>query len=168
MQGNQDSRVKKVVEQLAGRSDKYLTFSLAGQEFGLAITKVRDILGVLDITPVPQTAPFLLGVINLRGKVAPVIDLRTRFGHQYREPDHRTCIVVVDVAGDDGQSVLISMMVDQVNEVLNVPDEDIDPAPTFGVDLDTAYILGMAKVEGAVKILLDIDRVVNDSQLVVY
>lgn len=167
MQGNQDSRVKKVVEQLAGRSDKYLTFFLAGQEFGLEITKVRDILGVLDITPVPQTADFLLGVINLRGKVVPVIDLRTRFGHQFREPDHRTCIVVVEVADGEGQSVLISMMVDQVNEVLNVPDEDIDPAPTFGVDLDTAYILGMAKVEGAVKILLDIDRVVNDSQLVV-
>ena len=128
---------------------------------------MRDILGVLDITPVPQTAAFLLGVINLRGKVVPVIDLRSRFGHQFREPEHRTCIVVVEAADGEGHSVQISMMADQVNEVLNVPDEDIDPAPTFGVDLDTAYILGMAKVEGAVKILLDIDRVVNDSQLVV-
>ncbi len=165
-----DSAVETTTEGDPGSLDhkagKYLTFVLSGQEFGLEITKVRDILGVLDITPVPQTVDFLLGVINLRGKVIPVIDLRLRFGHQYRPPDERTCIIVVEVSGPEGQTIMISIMVDEVKEVVNVRPGEIDPTPRFGVDMDVAYILGMAKTEDSVKILLDIDRVVNDSQLV--
>ena len=150
--------------ELAG---KYLTFFLAGQEFGVEITKVREILRVLDITPVPQTALFLLGVINLRGKVIPVIDLRLRLGHPSREPDERTCIVVVEVRGREGQNVLISMMVDQVNEVLQIAPEEVEPAPPFGTtEVDTNYILGMAKTAQGVKILLDVDRIINESVLV--
>ncbi|MGD8564201.1 MAG: chemotaxis protein CheW [Desulfarculaceae bacterium] len=144
---------------------KYLTFSLDKEEYGLRILRVREIIGMLEVTPVPQTAPFVKGVINLRGKVIPVIDLRLRFGLEYREPDERTCIIVVEIEGE-GQMLLISIVVDQVNEVINVQPEDIDPAPSFGTDLDTAYILGIAKVEGSVKILLDIDQVVGDTQLV--
>lgn len=150
-------------EELAG---KYLTFFLAGQEFGVEITKVREILRVLDITPVPQTAHFLLGVINLRGKVIPVIDLRLRLGHPSREPDERTCIVVVEVKGREGQNILISMMVDQVNEVLQIAPEEVEPAPPFGTEVDTNYILGMAKTAQGVKILLDVDRIINESVLV--
>ena len=150
-------------EELAG---KYLTFFLAGQEFGVEITKVREILRVLDITPVPQTAHFLLGVINLRGKVIPVIDLRLRLGHPSREPDERTCIVVVEVKGREGQNILISMMVDQVNEVLQIAPEEVEPAPPFGTEVDTNYILGMAKTTQGVKILLDVDRIINESVLV--
>ncbi len=150
-------------EELAG---KYLTFFLAGQVFGVEITKVREILRVLDITPVPQTSHFLLGVINLRGKVIPVIDLRLRLGHPSREPDERTCIVVVEVAGREGQNILISMMVDQVNEVLQISPQEVEPAPAFGTAVDTNYILGMAKTTQGVKILLDVDRIINESQLV--
>ncbi len=154
----------KDMSRLAG---KYLTFFLAGEQYGVEITKIREILGVLDITPVPQTADFLLGVINLRGKVIPVMDLRLRFGQEYREPDERTCIIVVEVTGADGQRILMSMVVDQVNEVLNVGAEDIDAPPAFGSELDTAYIMGMAKTDGGVRILLDVDRIVQESQLVV-
>ncbi|KMY65648.1 chemotaxis protein CheW [Desulfocarbo indianensis] len=152
------------VSHLAG---KYLTFFLAGEQFGIEITKIREILGVLDITPVPQTADFLLGVINLRGKVIPVMDLRLRFNQEYREPDERTCIIVVEVTKDDGRRILMSMVVDQVNEVLNVSAADIDATPAFGTNLDTAFIMGMAKTQGGVKILLDVDRIVQESRLVV-
>lgn len=147
-------------------SGKYLTFFLAGEQYGLEITKVREILGVLDITPVPQTADFVLGVINLRGKVIPVMDLRLRFGQEYREPDERTCIIVVEVTDSLGQLILMSVVVDQVNEVLNVNADDIDASPAFSTDLETAFIMGMAKTQGGVRILLDVDRIVQESQLV--
>ncbi len=152
---------------LSHLAGKYLTFFLAGEQYGLEITKVREILGVLDITPVPQTADFLLGVINLRGKVIPVIDLRLRFGQEYREPDERTCIIVVEVTERDGQLILMSVVVDQVNEVLNVGAGDVDASPSFSTELDTSFIMGMAKTQGGVRILLDVDRIVQESELVV-
>lgn len=154
----------KDLSHLAG---KYLTFFLADEQYGLEITKVREILGVLDITPVPQTADFVLGVINLRGKVIPVMDLRLRFGQEYREPDERTCIIVVEVTDSIGQIILMSVVVDQVNEVINIGGEDIDASPSFSTDMDTAFIMGMAKTQGGVRILLDVDRIVQESQLVV-
>jgi len=162
--GEFQAQTGKDASHLAG---KYLTFFLAGEQFGIEITKIREILGVLDITPVPQTADFLLGVINLRGKVIPVMDLRLRFNQEYREPDERTCIIVVEVTKDDGRRILMSMVVDQVNEVLNVGAADIDATPAFGANLDTAFIMGMAKTQGGVKILLDVDRIVQESQLVI-
>ena len=145
---------------------KYLTFQLGGEEYGLEILKVREIIGMLDVTYVPQTVPSVRGVINLRGKVIPVIDLRVRFDLERREDDERTCTIVVEVAGAGGQRLLMGIVVDQVREVVNVRPEDIEHTPSFGVHMDTDYILGMAKMEGGVKILLDIDRVVGDSQLV--
>ena len=150
-------------EELAG---KYLTFFLAKEQFGLAITKVREIIGVLDITPVPQTAPFMLGVINLRGKVIPVIDLRLRFGLEFREFDERTCVIVVEVEDDSEVKTLISFVVDQVNEVIQAVPEDLEKPPAVGGGMDTSYILGMAKTGSGVKILLDIDRIVLDSRMV--
>jgi purine-binding chemotaxis protein CheW len=162
-QAEAHSKAGRDMSHLAG---KYLTFFLAGEQYGLEITKVREILGVLDITPVPQTSDFVLGVINLRGKVIPVMDLRLRFGQEYREPDERTCIIVVEVTDSIGQLILMSVVVDQVNEVIHVGGEDIDSSPSFSTELDTSFIMGMAKTQGGVRILLDVDRIVQESQLV--
>ena len=161
----QDNGIEQLREggQLAG---KYLTFALEDEEYGLEILKVREIMGVMDVTHVPQTMPFVLGVINLRGKVIPVLDLRLKFGLVYRQPDERTCTIVVEVANAAGGRLLMGIVVDQVREVVNVRGEDIEPTPSFGSHMDTEYILGMAKVDSGVKILLAIDRVVGDSQLV--
>jgi purine-binding chemotaxis protein CheW len=115
---------------------------------------------MMAITPVPQTPDFVKGVINLRGKVIPVIDLRLRFGMEAIDYTERTCIIVVEIEGAAG-TVQIGIVVDAVSEVLNVNGEDIEDTPTFGTKLDTNYILGMAKMKGGVKILLDIDRVLS-------
>lgn len=144
----------------ADRGGKYLTFTLAGEEYGIGILKIKEIIGMMSITTVPQTPDFVKGVINLRGKVIPVIDLRLRFGMEPMEYTDRTCTVVVEINGASG-TILIGTVVDSVSEVLNIKREDIEDAPTFGTRLNTESILGMAKVEGSVKILLDIDRVLD-------
>lgn len=142
------------------RGGKYLTFTLAGEEYGIGILKIKEIIGMMSITTVPQTPAFVKGVINLRGKVIPVIDLRLRFGMEPMEYTDRTCTVVVEINGTSG-TILIGTVVDSVSEVLNIKSEDIQDAPTFGTRLNTESILGMAKIEGGVKILLDIDRVLD-------
>jgi len=144
--------------------EKYLTFALGDEEYGVEILKVREIIGMLDITPVPHTPPFIKGVINLRGKVIPVIDLRLKFGFEPREYTERTCIIIVEVPGKT-QNMLIGMVVDSVSEVLNVSTKDIEPPPDFGTNIDTKCILGMAKVKGKVKILLDIERVLTSEEI---
>ncbi|MCK4389398.1 MAG: chemotaxis protein CheW [Desulfobacterales bacterium] len=144
----------------ADREGKYLTFALANEEYGIGILKVKEIIGMMSITSVPQTPGFVRGVINLRGKVIPVVDLRLKFGMEEMEYTERTCIIVVEIAGEAG-FVLIGIVVDAVSEVLNIKGDDIEDTPTFGTKLDTDYILGMAKMEGGVKILLDIDRVLS-------
>lgn len=151
---------------LLALAGKYLTFQLGDEEYGLEILKVREIIGLLDVTFVPQTESFVRGVINLRGKVIPVIDLRRKFDLERRDDDERTCTIVVEVTSPSGQRLLMGIVVDQVREVVNVRGEDIEPTPSFGSHMDTDYILGMAKVDSGVKILLAIDRVVGDSQLV--
>lgn len=151
-----------VAPALAG---KYLTFALDAEEYGLPVLKVREIIKVMDITQVPQVPPHVRGVINLRGKVIPVIDLRAKFGLPSQEATERTCIVVVDVALSD-TTVKLGIVVDAVSEVLNVAASEIDPAPEFGDRVSTDYMLGLAKVKGTVKILLDLDRVLGaDSAL---
>lgn len=140
------------------REGKYLTFSLAEEEYGISILKVKEIIGMLPVTTVPRTPPFVKGVINLRGKVIPIVDLRTKFGIEAAGLTERTCIVVVEIAGQTGP-LLTGVVVDSVSEVLNIKDEDIEETPEFGAQLDTAYILGMAKMNADVKILLDISRV---------
>ncbi len=145
----------QTIEDLAG---KYLTFTMADEDYGIGILKIKEIIGMLPVTPVPQTPGFLIGVINLRGKVIPVIDLRMRFGMQFKEYNDRTCIIVVEYAGQTG-TVMMGTVVDAVSEVLNIKAGEIEPAPAFGAQLKTDYILGMAKMEGGVKILLDIDTV---------
>lgn len=151
-----------VAPELAG---KYLTFALGAEEYGLPVLKVREIIKVMDITQVPQVPPHVRGVINLRGKVIPVIDLRAKFGFPPQDYTERTCIVVVDVALT-GTRVMLGIVVDAVSEVLNVAAAEIDRAPEFGDHVTTDYMLGLAKVKGTVKILLDLDRVLGaDSAL---
>lgn len=144
---------------------KYLTFDLAEEEYGVEILRVREIIGMMAITPVPKTPEYVLGVINLRGKVIPVVDLRLKFGLPYKEPDERTCVIVVEMASDGGGTVQMGIVVDRVNEVVDVKAADIEPTPSFGVSLDTAFILGMAKVGEKVKILLDIDKVLTATEM---
>ena len=139
---------------------KFLTFVLADEEYGLEILKVREIIGVMEITKVPRTPAFIKGVINLRGKVIPVVDLRTKFGMPEAEHTETTCIIVVDV-----RTVLMGIVVDTVSEVMDIADEDIDPAPSFGSQVRTDFIRGMGKVKGKVKILLDIEMVLSPDEL---
>jgi purine-binding chemotaxis protein CheW len=139
---------------------KFLTFFLAGEEYGIEILKVREIIGLMPITRVPNAPPSVCGVINLRGKVIPVMDLRLRFGLETVEATEQTCIIVVQAAGTE-----FGIVVDRVSEVASIPDQDVEDAPTFGADVSTEYLLGIAKSSGRVKLLLNIDRVVAGSQL---
>ncbi len=139
---------------------KFLTFLLKDEEYGLEILKVREILGLMDITTVPQTPEHVKGVVNLRGQVIPVIDLRLKFGMKEGDYDRRTCIIVVDVHG-----VMMGIVVDTVSEVMDIDGGSIEQTPSFGTKLDTDYILGMGKVQGKVKILLDIDKVLTSEEL---
>ncbi len=150
--------------QIDARAGKYLTFQLAQEEFGIRVLKVREIMGLQEITAVPQTPSHVKGVINLRGKVVPVIDLRLKFGMQAAEYTQRTCIIVTQVQGES-TSVMMGIVVDGVSEVLNLSGTEIEDTPDFGDSSGTQYLLGMAKVKGKVKILLDIDRVLSTLEL---
>jgi purine-binding chemotaxis protein CheW len=150
---------------LHDREGKYLTFTLADEDYGLEILKVREIIGMLDITAIPQTPDYVKGVINLRGRVIPVIDLRLRFGLPAMEYGERTCIIVVDARTCLG-TTQVGVVVDSVSEVLNVSGGDIEPPPAFGARIDTGNILGIAKGKGTIKILLDIDKVLASEELV--
>ena len=141
-------------------SGKYLTFVLGKEEYGLEILIVREIIGIMDITQVPQTPSFVTGVINLRGKVIPVINLRLKFGMEEEEYTKETCIIVVEAG-----SVLIGIIVDTVSEVIDITDNDIEPTPSFGSNIKSDFILGMGKVKDQVKILLDIGKVLSDINL---
>ncbi|MBF0233342.1 MAG: purine-binding chemotaxis protein CheW [Desulfamplus sp.] len=149
---------------LTERDGKYLTFSLAGEEYGIGILQVKEIIGMMPITSVPRTPDFVKGVINLRGKVIPVIDLRLRFSIAESQYTERTCIIVVEITTDYGEMV-IGIVVDAVSEVLTIKEEHIEAPPSFGINLDSEYILGMAKLEGGVKILLDIDKVLSSKEI---
>jgi purine-binding chemotaxis protein CheW len=146
------------------RAGKYLTFQLANEEFGIRVLKVREIMGIMEITAVPQTPAHIKGVINLRGKVVPVIDLRLKFGLAAAEYTQRTCIIVTQVQGESG-AVLVGIVVDAVSEVLNLSGTEIEDTPDFGQEVSVGYLLGMAKVKGKVKILLDIDRVLSTQEI---
>ncbi len=138
---------------------KYLTFFLAEEEYSLEILKVREIIGLMAITPVPRTPSYIRGVINLRGKVIPVVDLRLKFGMDATMDTEETCIIVVDVSRD-GHEIQMGILVDRVSEVMDIKAEEIEDTPAFGsASIDTDFILGMAKTEGSVKILLAIEKV---------
>jgi purine-binding chemotaxis protein CheW len=139
---------------------KFLTFFLAGEEYGIAILKVHEIIGMMAITSVPRTPEYIRGVINLRGKVIPIIDLRLKFGMPAQDQTSETCIIVVHVEG-----IELGIVVDRVSEVSNIAGESIEDVPSFGADVCTDYILGIGKSQGKVKILLDIDRVLSTSEV---
>ena len=154
----------QAVKAMSEREGKYLTFTMAEEEYGIGILKIKEIIGMMPITSVPQTPEFVKGVINLRGKVIPVIDLRLRFSMGEKEYNDRTCIIVVEIQGHSG-TVIIGIVVDSVSEVLNIKADEIEDTPTFGTRLNTDYILGMAKMAKSVKILLDIDRVLSAEEI---
>lgn len=149
---------------MVNREGKYLTFALAGEEYGIGILKIKEIIGMMAITTVPQTPGYVKGVINLRGKVIPIVDLRLKFAMDAIAQTEKTCIIVVEVAGGD-RKVLIGTLVDSVSEVLNIRGGDIEDTPSFGSHLNTDYILGMAKTGGKVKLLLDIDKVLSVKEI---
>lgn len=157
---HEDRGATRTMSALAG---KYLTFALGQEEYGLPVLKVREIIKLMDITQVPQVPGHVRGVINLRGRVIPVIDLRLKLGLPFRENTERTCIIVVDVAfcGPNARA-LMGIVVDSVSEVLNVAETDMDQAPDFGGHVTTESILGLAKVKGTMKILLNLDEVLGD------
>ena len=146
------------------RAGKYLAFNLGAEEFGIQVLKVREIMGIQEITAVPHTPTHTKGVMNLRGKVIPVVDLRLKFSMAEAEYTQRTCIIVTEVEGESG-TMLIGAVVDGVSEVLNLRLADIEDTPDFGGEVATSGLLGMAKVKGKVKILLDIDRIMTHQDL---
>jgi purine-binding chemotaxis protein CheW len=146
------------------RTGKYLVFELGGEEFGIQVLQVREIMGIQSITSVPQTPPHVKGVINLRGKVIPVADLRLRFGLAESKYTQRTCIIVVQVRLGSG-TTQVGIVVDGVAEVVNFTAAEIEDTPEFGQGIPTPYLLGMAKTKGKVKILLDIAQVLTTQEL---
>jgi purine-binding chemotaxis protein CheW len=150
-------RAASSTQKLAG---KYLTFTISQESYGLDVLQVREIIRLTDITAVPQVPAYVRGVINLRGKIIPVIDLRVRFGIASVENTERTCIIVVQVRLPDGKTAQMGMIVDGVEEVVNLAAGDIEETPDFGSAIGTRYILGMAKAKGMVKTLLNINSVV--------
>jgi purine-binding chemotaxis protein CheW len=144
---------------------KYLTFLLGRESYGIQVLKVREIIRLTDITAVPRMPNYVKGVINLRGKIIPVLDLRQKFGLPVAEATERTCVVVVQVRLASGTTTQLGVIVDAVEEVLQINASDIEETPDFGGNFDTDCILGMAKIRGAVKTLLDIDWVVGGETL---
>ncbi len=151
-------------ESLIRTDGKFLTFALGEEEYGFEILKVREIFGLTSITPIPRTPAHIKGVINLRGQVIPVLDLRVKFGMMEVEPTDQTCIIVVETELG-GKIVSTGIIVDKVSEVQNISSEDVDPAPEFGSMVETEYILGIGKINGTVKILLDIDKILDINEL---
>lgn len=154
------SRNQTEAKTVPAREGKYLTFALTNEEFGLEIVKVREIIGYIDVTGVPQMPAHVKGVVNLRGQVIPVVDLRARFGMEAVEVTDQTCIIVVETSRDE-RTYSTGVVVDRVLEVLDISSEDIEACPPFGASVNTEFILGMAKIQNSVKILLDIDRVLG-------
>jgi purine-binding chemotaxis protein CheW len=149
----------------SGLAGKYITFRLAGEDYGLGILKVREIIGLMDITRVPGAPSFIRGVINLRGKVIPIVDLRVKFGITDASPVDRPVMVVVQVKTEDG-TVTLGVLVDQVLEVRAILEAQIEPTPNFGArGTEVDYILGVAKAEKRVVFILDIDRVLTTAEI---
>jgi len=146
------------IKNLAG---KYLTFALHRECYGIDVLKVREIIRLANITAVPQLPAYVRGVINLRGRIIPVIDLRMRFGFPEAASTELTCIVVVQAKLPDNRSTQMGLIVDGVEEVINIAAAEIEDTPDFGAEITTSCLLGMAKIKDTVKALLDIDKVIG-------
>ncbi len=147
-------------------SQQYVTFSLGEELFGVEVTRAREILSVTPVTKVPQTPEYLLGVINLRGQVVPVIDMRLKLGLPVTAETEDTCVIVVEVQ-IDGESIIVGALADAVREVLEIRSDQIEPAPRLGTRLKTEFITGMGKVDEQFLILLNIDRVFSSEELAI-
>ena len=157
-------KVEQVNKALLDKAGKYLTFTLGSEEYGLEILKVREIIGYMEITAVPQTPHYVKGVVNLRGQVIPVIDLRSKFGMETAEITEESCIIVVEVS-QNSRKFSTGVVVDKVQEVLDIDGGNIEDSPQFGSSVDTDFILGMGKIGDSVKLLLDIDKVLAGEDL---
>jgi purine-binding chemotaxis protein CheW len=142
---------------------KYLSFKLGGEEYGVEIIKVKEIIGMMNITSLPQTPDFVKGVINLRGRVIPVIDLRIKFGFTELDYTQKTCIIVVEI-NENNNTIVMGIIVDAVSEVFYLTSAEIEETPKFGVSVETKYVLALAKVQGIVRILLNISNVVSGEE----
>ncbi len=154
VKGNQSASVDS-------RAGKYLTFFLASEEYGVEILKVQEIIGRMPITPVPLTSRYIRGVINLRGKIHPIMDLKIKFGMEETEITDETCIIVIKTS-----SLMMGVLVDKVSEVVNISSEDIEDTPSFGADVNPEYLLGVGKTGGRVRLLLDIEKVINTTDII--
>jgi purine-binding chemotaxis protein CheW len=141
---------------------QYVTFSLAGDSFGVEVTRTREILNLSTVTQVPRTPDYMLGVINLRGQVVPVVDMRLKLGLEITEYTHNTCIIVVEILVEE--ALVVGLLADAVNEVLDLQENQIEPAPRLGTRINTTFIQGMGHVDGQLLILLDIDGVFTDAE----
>ena len=146
------------------KTGKYLTFSLAEEEYGISIMKVKEIIVAMAITPIPEALAYVKGVINLRGKIIPVVDLRTKLGIQESEYTDRTCIIVLETRRN-GRAVWIGMIVDSVSEVLHMQGADIEDVNDFILKFNSDCMLGMAKTASGIKIILDVDKLLGEVDL---
>jgi purine-binding chemotaxis protein CheW len=144
---------------------KFLTFTLGNEEYGIPIQKVKEIIGIMDITNIPKTPQFIKGVINLRGKIIPVMDLRLKFGFEEKAYNQRTCIIVVEINIADTKRMM-GIVVDTVSEVVNIQKWEIEPPPQYDLHADNEFLIGMGKVKGKVILLLDIEQVLSSEELV--
>jgi len=142
------------------QKDRYLTFRIANEEYGIEIMHVLEIIGLYKITPIPEAPEFVKGVINLRGKVIPVLDVRLRFGMESKVYDERTCTIVVKMKG-----ITVGLIVDTINEVIQIPGKDVDEPTSFSQSAKSMFIMGMGKIGESVKILLDVDKLLHAEEL---
>ena len=151
-----------LLNNLAG---KYLTFNLGGETYGLEIMKVQEIIKMIEVTSIPKTPEFVRGVVNLRGKVIPVIDLRLKFDMEGQEDTEKTCVIVVQAKNTEDSVTIIGIIVDEVAEVMDIEGEQIEPPPMLGGNIDTDFILGMGKMDKKVITMLDIDKVLKKDEI---
>ena len=160
----QIEKLDQEIQAQTSREGKYLTFALGNEEYGVGILKVKEIIGMVEITEMPNMPTYVKGVINLRGKVSPIIDLRMKFSMEPAEYTARTCIVLVEIDKGEGTTTLIGMVVDSVSEVMNIEADGIEDPPEVG-GMSTENILGVAKKDDKVMLLLDIDTVMNSDEM---
>jgi purine-binding chemotaxis protein CheW len=150
---------------MEAQEGKYLTFILGNEEYGILIKRVKEIIGIMDITNIPRTPEFIKGVINLRGKIIPIMDLRLRFGLEEKEYNQRTCIIVVEINIGEVKKQM-GIVVDTVSEVVNIQKNEIDPSAKYDVSGDTDFLMGLGKIKGKVLLLLDIDQILSSEAFV--
>jgi len=168
MTSNKGKKKTEIVDDLIDeededtQKDRFLTFSIGNEDYGIEIKYVNEIIGIYKITSIPEIPDFVKGVINLRGRVIPVIDVRMRFGIEYKEYNERSCTIIVEL-----NNITIGLNVDEINEVMNIPSKDIDKPTSFGQDLKSSFVQGLGKVGEKVKIILDLEKLLYAKEQVV-